>query len=91
MWYFCKARSGRVEVACWTVDREIRVDSRHSLTACGPSNGKKVKDVFGRPSAQVGVGSERWRSLAAHGVGFPAAGLHLETGQLLRQYRWMWR
>ena len=42
-----------VEVAGRTVDQEIRV----TLTACGPSNGNEVKDVFGRPGAHVGVGS----------------------------------
>ena len=30
-----------------------------SLTACGPSDGKEVKDVFGRPCARVGLGSAR--------------------------------
>ena len=30
-----------------------------SLTACGPSDGKEVKDVFGRPGARVDVGSAR--------------------------------
>ena len=39
------------------------------LTACGPSDGKEVKDVFGRPGARVDIGSARKRSLAAHGVG----------------------
>ena len=34
-------------------------DSRHTLTACGPSDGKEVKDFFGRPSARVEVGSAR--------------------------------
>ena len=34
-------------------------DSRHTLTACGPSDVKEVKDVFGRPGARVGVGSAR--------------------------------
>ena len=32
---------------------------RHTLTACGPSDGKEVKDVFGRPGARVRVGSAR--------------------------------
>ena len=27
--------------------------------ACGPSDGKEVKDVFGRPGARVEVGSAR--------------------------------
>ena len=30
-----------------------------NLTACGPSDGKEVKDIFGRPGARVGVGSAR--------------------------------
>ena len=30
-----------------------------TLTACGPSDGKEVKDVFGRPGACVEVGSAR--------------------------------
>ena len=34
-------------------------DSPLTLTACGPSNGKEVKDVFGRPGARVEVGSAR--------------------------------
>ena len=34
-------------------------DSRHTLTACVPSDGKEVKDVCGRPGARVGVGSAR--------------------------------
>ena len=38
-------------------------------TACGPSDGKEVKDVLGRPGARVEVGSARVRPLAAHGVG----------------------
>ena len=45
---------GGVEVEGWTVDREILVDSRYDLMACGPSDGKEVKDVFGRPGARVG-------------------------------------
>ena len=51
------ARRGGVEVAGWTVDRKIRVQSRLTLTACGPSDGKEVKDIFGRPGARVKVGS----------------------------------
>ena len=49
-------RSG-AEVAGWTLDRTIRFDSRLTLTVCGPSDGKEVKDVFWRPGARVGVGS----------------------------------
>ena len=30
--------------------------SRHTITACGPSDGKEVKDVFGHPGARVGPG-----------------------------------
>ena len=30
-----------------------------TLTACGPSDGKEVKDVFGRPGARVEVDSAR--------------------------------
>ena len=30
-----------------------------TLTACGPSDGKELKDVFGRPGARVEVGSAR--------------------------------
>ena len=30
-----------------------------TLTACGPSDGKEIKDVFGRPGARVEVGSAR--------------------------------
>ena len=47
---------------------------------------KDVEDVFGRPGARVGVGSACLRPVAAHGVGYPAAGQNLETGQLSRQY-----
>ena len=53
---------------------------------CGPSDGKEVKDVFGRPGARVGVGSAGNRPLAFHGVGCLAAGLILEIGQLSRHY-----
>ena len=31
----------------------------YTFTACGPSDGKEVKDVFGRPGARVEVGSAR--------------------------------
>ena len=34
-------------------------DSPLTLTACGPSDGKEVKDVFGRPGARVEVGLAR--------------------------------
>ena len=29
------------------------------MSACGPSDGKEVKDIFGRPGARVEVGSAR--------------------------------
>ena len=51
------ARRGGVEEPGWTVDWEIRVRYRHTLTVCGPSDGKEVEIVFERPSARVGVGS----------------------------------
>ena len=34
-------------------------DSRLALTACGPSDGREVKDIIGRPDARVRVGSGR--------------------------------
>ena len=34
-------------------------DFRHPLIACGPSDDKEVKDVFGRPGARVGLCSAR--------------------------------
>ena len=57
-------------------------DSRHTLTACGPFNGKEVKDVFRRPSASVEVDSTP--SCPWHEG--KAAGLNLETGQLSDHY-----
>ena len=74
------ARRGGVEVAeagLW-IGRP-GFDSRLTLTECGPSDGKEVKDVFGRPGAGVGVGLARQRPLATHGVGCPAAGQNLEN------------
>ena len=53
------ARRGGVEVAGWIWIGRSGFDSRHTLTACGPSDSKEVKDVFGRPGARVGVGSAR--------------------------------
>ena len=53
------ARRGGVVVTGWTVDQEIRVRFPAYPTACGPFDGKEVKDVFRRPSAHVGVGSAR--------------------------------
>ena len=67
--FYVPARQGGVEVAGWTVDREIRVRLPAAFTACGPSNRKEVKNVFGRPGTRVGVGSAFKRPLAAHGVG----------------------
>ena len=49
------ARRGGTEVAGKTLD----LNSPLTLTACGPSDGKEVKDVFGRPGARVDVGSAR--------------------------------
>ena len=54
-------------------------ESRLTLTACRPSDGKEVKDVFGRPGARVGIGSARLRPLAAHGVGCSTSGQNLEN------------
>ena len=44
------------------------LDSRHTLIVCGPSDGKEVKDVLGRPVTLVGLGSEYKRPLAAPGI-----------------------
>ena len=55
-------------------------------TACEPSDGKEVKDVFRRPGASNRLDLARKRPLAVHGVGCPAAGLNLETWQLSRHY-----
>ena len=40
------AHSGGIEVAGWILDQKIRIRFLAALTACGPSDGKKVKDVF---------------------------------------------
>ena len=61
-------------------------DSRRILTVGGPSDGKEVKYVFGRPGARVGVGSVCKRPLTFRDVWCPAAGLYLETGQLSRHF-----
>ena len=53
------ARRGGAEVAGLTLDRKIRVLFPAYLTTCGPSDGKEVKDLFGRPGARVEVGSAR--------------------------------
>ena len=54
----CFARRGGAEVAGLWIGRS-GFDSPLTLTACGPSDGKEVKDVFGRPGARVEVGSAR--------------------------------
>ena len=36
------------------MDREIWVDSRRTLTTCGPSNDMDVNDVFGYPGSVPG-------------------------------------
>ena len=46
-----------VEVTVWTVEKTTGFDSRHTLTACEPSDGTEVEDIFGRSGASVGVGS----------------------------------
>ena len=51
------AHCGGVEVAVWTVEKTTGFDSRHILTACGPSDSTEVEDVFGRSGARVGAGS----------------------------------
>ena len=53
------AHCNGLEVAGWTVDQKVQVRFPATLTACGPSDGKEVKDVFGRPGAHIGVGSAR--------------------------------
>ena len=55
MTFLLKARRGGAEVAGW-IGRS-GFDFRLTLTAHGPSDGKEVKDVFGRPGARVKVGS----------------------------------
>ena len=63
----------------WTVDRKTRVRFPAYFTACGPSDGKEVKDASGCLGARVGEGSAHLGPLAAHGVGCPAAGQNLEN------------
>ena len=48
------ARRGGVEVAVWTVEKTTGFVSRHTLTACGPSDGTEVEDVFGRSGSVSG-------------------------------------
>ena len=68
------------------------IDSQHitciTLTACGLSDNKEVVDVFGRPIVRLGSACLRPLAVHAmgHGVGCPAAGQNLETGQLSRHY-----
>ena len=48
------ARHGGLDVAGWTMDKEIRVRFlayTSALCVCWPSDDKEVKDVFGLPSA----------------------------------------
>ena len=57
-WFFSPiARRSGSEEAGWTLVGRSGFDSPLSLTACGPSDGKEVKDVIGRPGARVEVGS----------------------------------
>ena len=78
--------SGCIEVVGWTVIGRSGFNSQHILTACGPSDGKEVKDVFELSGASVGIGLVRYRPPTTHGVGCPAAGLNLQTRQLSRHY-----
>ena len=62
--------------AAFSTQKSIRASYYASRTwnywrecACGPSDGKEVKYVFGRPGAHVRVGLARKRPLAANGVG----------------------
>ena len=48
--------------------RRSRFNSLHTVTACGPSDGKEVKDVLGHPGARVEVGSARKRPLPARDI-----------------------
>ena len=48
------AHCSGVDVAGWTVDREIQVRFLHTLTVCGAFNGKEDNDVFGRPRPMSG-------------------------------------
>ena len=51
-----------------------------TLTACGPSDGKEVKDVFGR--GRLGT----LKTSSCLWFGCPAAGQNLDTGHLSRHY-----
>ena len=54
------ARRGGIEVAVLDYGSDnLRLIRRLTLTACGPSDGKEVKNIFGRPDAPVGEGSTR--------------------------------
>ena len=50
----------------------------------GPLMARRLKMSSRHPGARVRVGSARLTPLAAHGIGCPAAGQNLETGQLAR-------
>ena len=74
-------RLGGVDVTDCTADWTIRVRfPTHPHRVCWPSDGKEVKDVFGRAGARIGVSLARLRPLDVKGVGCPAAGLSLENG-----------
>ena len=76
------ASLGGAEVTHCTADRTIRVRfPTYPYRVCWPSDCKDVKDDYG-PGAHVRVGLARKRTQDAHGVGFLAACLSLETGQL---------
>ena len=80
------ARRGGAEVAGWTVDRKIRVwfsAYPHRVLALLWQGGKRRLRAS---LCRCRVGSARYRPLAAHGIGCPAAGQNLETGQLSRHY-----
>ena len=57
--FVAMARHGGAEVADWTLDRKIRVRFPAYPHRVWASDGKEVKDVFGRPGARVEVGSAR--------------------------------
>ena len=57
--YFMYARRGGAEVRAGLWIGRSGFDSPLTHTACGPSDGKEVKYVFGRPGARVEVGSAR--------------------------------
>ena len=67
----------------WRAGRQIRRSWFDSSQCVGPLMARRLKTS---PWRVHGVGSARLRPLAAHGVGCPAAGLYMETGQLSRHY-----